>query len=328
MDESIKFSIIVPVHNATTTLDRCIKSIVGQSYHNIECILIENGSTDDSLNLCYAYTEKYDCIKVGISEKGVSAARNLGLSMATGDVVGFCDADDFFEPGAFSTIIDCFTKNPNIVGAFSAFNIGSEIENGIQKVYKGINKQYLSAREAMMLTLADSNVMGSVWNRFYRADIAKSTLFDTKLSYCEDAHYNMKLLSSLGEVNLAYVIAPMYCYMMNDASVTHQSDSLYDANGNLKYIVALKKILNECKLDRKCQSIVKRSIVCLAIDYCWIGTKNEKHQKQLKREIYKNYIHFLKNITRFDFVGNLKRMVKSMFICLGVPGRRKETNER
>ena len=100
MDKKIKISIIVPVHNATVTLDRCVKSIVEQSYHDIECILIENGSTDDSLELCQSYAKKYSCIKVVVSEKGVSGARNVGVSMSTGDIIGFCDSDDFFEADA------------------------------------------------------------------------------------------------------------------------------------------------------------------------------------------------------------------------------------
>ncbi len=310
MDNKIKISIIVPVHNAVATLERCLNSIIGQSYHDVECLLIENGSADDSLAQCKAYADKYDCVKIAVSEQGVSSARNLGLSLATGDVIGFCDADDFFEPEAFSTVIDCFSKNPHIVGVFSAFNTGNENETGIQKVYRGINKKLISAQEAMILTLANDNVMGSVWNRFYRSDVAKKILFDTNLSYCEDTCYNIKLLSSVGKAKIAYVPLPLYCYMMNSNSVTHQLDKLFNESGELKYISALKKIIVDCNLSNKCLSIAKMRIVVLAIDYLYNGQMNNLQKNKLKENIKQNLWYFFKNFISFDFFQNVKRVGK------------------
>ncbi|MBE5942921.1 MAG: glycosyltransferase [Lachnospiraceae bacterium] len=310
MDKKLKISIIVPVHNATTTLERCLDSIIGQSYQNVECILIENGSTDDSLVRCNFYAEKYACIKVAVSEEGVSKARNLGLSLATGDVIGFCDADDFYETEAFSIIVDCFTKNPHIVGVISAFNIGNENEAGIQREYNGINKKCVYAQEAMILTLADDNVMGSVWNRFYRSDVAKKIQFDTRLSYCEDTHYNIKLLSSIENAKLAYIPKPLYCYMMNRDSVTHQLDRLYNQDGELKYISVLKKIVGECNLSNKCLSITKMRITVLAIDYLYYGQANNLQRSKLKENIKQNIWYFFRNITSFGFFQNLKRVGK------------------
>ena len=233
---SLKISVIVPVHNSATTIDRCIKSIVDQPYKNFECILIENGSSDDSKEICQKYVEAYECVKFAVSPKiGVSAARNLGLLMATGDIIGFCDADDFLEPNSMQKVLSAFLDNPDIIGVLSAFYVGRENQSGIQKEYKGLKKERLTIEDAIMRTLGDNSTMGSVWNRYYRADVAQKISFDTMLSYCEDTHYNIKLLSNIQDAELAYVQEPLYCYMLNDRSVTHQLDKLYDENGELKY---------------------------------------------------------------------------------------------
>lgn len=111
VEELLKVSIIIPVHNAENTLNRCIESVVCQSYKNIECILVENGSSDNSPFLCSMYAEKYkNIISKSIGSKGVSYARNCGLSLATGDIIGFCDADDFLEINAIELAVNEFKK--------------------------------------------------------------------------------------------------------------------------------------------------------------------------------------------------------------------------
>ena len=105
MENSLKVSIIIPVHNSNKTLDFCINSIIMQNYGNIECILIENGSSDNSRAKCIEYTKKYNNVLFKSTEiMGVSNARNLGLEIASGDIIGFCDADDFLENNAVSTV--------------------------------------------------------------------------------------------------------------------------------------------------------------------------------------------------------------------------------
>lgn len=311
-----KVSIIVPVHNADTTIHTCVESIVNQSYANIECILIENGSTDNSPQICQKYAELYACIKyINNSQVGVSAARNLGLSVSDGDIIGFCDADDFFEPGAFLTVVNQFLDTPNIIGVISAFYVGKKSETGIQKNCKHINKKIISTEDAVKLTLLDDNVMGSVWNRFYQADIARSTLFDTTLSYCEDTHYNVKLLSSVENGIIAYIQQPIYCYMMNSDSATHQLDKLYNENGELKYIIALKRIIYDCHLSDMCLSAAKARIAAIAIDYLYHGYTNNLQKSNLKKEIKQNMVCFVKNTVSCDRRRNLKRLVK-LFLSL------------
>ncbi len=97
MDDLI--SIVVPVYNAEKTLDRCVCSLLGQTYENLEILLVNDGSRDGSLALCRSYAEKDSRIRVIDKENGgVSSARNAGLDAATGRFVMFCDSDDWAEP--------------------------------------------------------------------------------------------------------------------------------------------------------------------------------------------------------------------------------------
>ena len=196
----MKVSIIVPVHNAEETLRRCIDSIVEQEYKNIECILIENGSNDQSKNICLEYAMKYrNVVAISIAESGVSYARNRGLDFATGEIIGFCDADDFIEVEAINKIVEEFNNDSNIIAVFGAFYIGTSNQNGFQKKYMGLKNQKISHRKALELTLIDDKVMGSVWNKYYRASVLTNQQFSPKLSFCEDMHFNANVLSKVSK---------------------------------------------------------------------------------------------------------------------------------
>ncbi len=311
-----KVSVIVPVHNAAATLDACVQSILGQDYPHIECILVENGSTDTSSDICKRYSDSEERIRLAVGVcSGVSEARNLGLSMATGDIIGFCDADDLLEPGAIRTVVSTFQENPDIVSVIGAFYVGPETTEGIQKRYKGLRSRRLSAEEAIELTIGNNNVMGSVWNKYYRADALKGCLFDTSLSYSEDTHFNVKALSALTDKSVMLINAPLYCYVQCVQSVTHQSQNLFDDNGELKYIIALKKILSDGNLKPRCRSIAKMKIAILAIDHCKADL-SDKQRAALKKEIAQNLPQLLRNITRFHFKSNCKKFVKAFILLL------------
>lgn len=317
MSDKIKISIIVPVHNAADSLERCIKSISGQSYGNIECILVENASTDNSLALCQKYAGTYDYIKVATSEqKGVSAARNIGLSMATGDIIGFCDADDFYEKDAFSTIVSAFMNNPDIIGVMTAFYVGKEINGTIKKKYRGIKKTFLTAEEAIALTIGEDNVLGSVCNRFYRAEVAKKIAFNCDLSYSEDTHYNVSLLSRYPDTKLIYISKSLYCYVMNSQSVTHTASTFFDDKDNLKYIVTLYTIIDECKLNERNLSIAKMKIAKLAIDYLYKIDTNPSQKEKLLTELKLNRRHLFVNLFRFNLQNDIKSIIKGIIVLM------------
>ena len=101
-----KISVIVPVYKAEGFLSRCVESILGQSYHNIELLLIDDGSPDNSGIICDDYASIDNRVRVFHKKNGgVSSARNCGLDNASGDLIFFCDSDDWIDEDTFEVCI-------------------------------------------------------------------------------------------------------------------------------------------------------------------------------------------------------------------------------
>lgn len=112
----MKFSVIIPVFNSEAFLKKCIGSIVEQEYRDYELILIDDGSTDRSRQICEEYAAQYENIRVICQENsGPSAARNRGIDCARGDYVTFVDSDDWVKPGYFRGLADAVAEKPDLV---------------------------------------------------------------------------------------------------------------------------------------------------------------------------------------------------------------------
>jgi glycosyltransferase involved in cell wall biosynthesis len=112
----MKFSVIIPVYNSAQFLRKCIGSIVEQEYADYELILVDDGSTDASYEICREYAEKYDHILLIRQENsGPSAARNRGIDCARGEYIAFVDSDDWVKPGYFQILSDAVAKQPDLV---------------------------------------------------------------------------------------------------------------------------------------------------------------------------------------------------------------------
>lgn len=311
--KSKKVSIIVPVHNAEKTLDVCISSILEQDYDNIECILVENNSSDCSSAICSKYAEKYNNVSaVSITETGVSNARNKGMDMVTGDIIGFCDADDFLEPGAIKTIVQAFQNDSDVDAVFCGFNIGiKQKNNGISKKYRGLKEKKISVKKALQLAIINDSIMGSVWNKYYKAENLKNLCFDSTLDFCEDMHFNAQLLSAMKSNRKVKIVSePVYCYMENPDSATHNEEILFDENSELKYIVALKAIMRDCCIDKATLSMIKMRIACFCIDFLTCMEIDEAKKCNLEKMLCENYRYLLLNWFRNNWKWNLKRICR------------------
>lgn len=307
--ENKKISIIIPIHNSQDTIERCVESIIKQEWENIECILIENNSTDNSLEICRRITKKNNKIKLFISEKtGVSEARNLGIQEATGDIIGFCDADDYMEPNALKTIMEAF-EDSNISEIISGFYKETwSLKNNTTKQYYGHKKKCISAQEAMERILCDDYVMGSVWNKYYKADIIQNIQFLPELTHCEDTNFNIRVLAQNNIKKVLMLDIPTYCYVNNFNSITNDNTLLFDEHDNLKYIIAIKELLNEYQIEDKIKKMARMKIYCLAIDALNNNQISNTQRMILLREIRKNFGSFIKNIFKFNVKYNVKRL--------------------
>ena len=106
-----KISVIIPIYNTEKYLPRCIESIIKQTYDNIEIILVNDGSTDQSSKICKKYSRIDNrVVLIEQDNKGAAAARNTGLRHATGNYIGWVDSDDYIEPDMFEKMLDCIHK--------------------------------------------------------------------------------------------------------------------------------------------------------------------------------------------------------------------------
>ena len=195
----MKISVIVPVYNCAPYVERCIRSILAQTYTDLEIICIDDGSTDDSGNIL----DKLSCEDARIrvihqKNAGVSAARNVGIDLATGDLITFVDSDDAIEPDMYETLLPYFDDaHVDIVHCgYKRIHLDGSIKdvNGTGKVVR--QNKY----EAAECLIAGRIFVGSLWNKLFRSKLFLSIRMDSQLVINEDV---LVLAEILNQANIS-----------------------------------------------------------------------------------------------------------------------------
>lgn len=244
-------SIIIPIFNAEKYLERAVLSLLSQTYKYIEILCIDDGSTDNSLDILNKLQIKNPGMKI-IKKKnsGVSATRNKGIELATGDFLFFCDADDWIEPYLIETLINSFKNNPEsdifICGFCKEYN-NSSTEELVFNKQKRLGKKELGDYLIKYTYKPNRNSLFiSVWGRLIKSEVIHSSKvrFSEELSTFEDVLFNFELLKNTE--NVAYVPVLGYHYTIhqnyNSTSMSF-SKKENDLFGFVKAIHALEKIL-------------------------------------------------------------------------------------
>ena len=308
-----RFSVIVPVYKAEHFLNHCIDSVLFQTFGDLELILVDDGSPDQCPAICDEYAAKDKRIRVIHKQNGgVSSARSAGLDIARGDIIGFCDADDYLEQGALETVARAFSENPAVFGVITGF-YRTKIENG-EYIHKRIctipGNRMWSFKRLKRHSVYDSRVMGSVCNKYFSREAIGDTRFCEELSYCEDTHFVFRVCNQ-NETLFAKVLSiPIYNYVTNPDSVTainRNADKLFAADGRLKYDMAMERILSDCQMDVFTKTLIHRAKFVLAADALRGFSLNREQSRTLKdtvkREVFAYLIHpfaggFWKNLRR------------------------------
>ena len=175
-------SIIVPIYNVEKYLDRCINSIINQSYKNLEIILVNDGSTDDSLKICEKYKLIDNRIKI-INKKngGLSDARNYGIDVAKGKYISFVDSDDLIHIDMYKILYDVIsTKNSDIaICRYKKFNInnGNYIIYDSKKKKRNIKFNCVSNEYALGKCLNTKQFTVSAWSKLYKRELFNNLKF-------------------------------------------------------------------------------------------------------------------------------------------------------
>lgn len=212
-------SIIVPIYNAERYLYRCLDSILLQSYKDIEIILVDDGSPDNSGKICDHYASKDNRVKViHQTNQGVSVARQTGLDNATGEYVIHVDADDWIEPTAIELLYEK-AKKDNADMVISDYWIESDDQEPFwaKQKFEGTTSYYI------MLRLIKQELFGSCWNKLVKKDIIDNyniKFYPNNITFCEDLLFNCKLLSH--NIKVSHLNKAIYHYCTyNQNNLTH-----------------------------------------------------------------------------------------------------------
>lgn len=231
-----KVSIIIPVYNAERYLSGCLDSIINQTYENLEIIVINDGSTDNSLDICNRYKKIDNRITV-IDQKnnGVSKARNKGVLKATGKYVSFVDSDDSVDKNFILEMVNCIEKNKCELSVCN-YKKNKKDNNETSEI-----KLY-SKDGAFFELINNNNFAGYIWNKLYLRDLLNEISnepFDCKIHVCEDFLLNCKYISKCNKI--CYTDKKLYIYNVNNLSVTGNNNVLNQKK--LTIVDAYKKII-------------------------------------------------------------------------------------
>ena len=179
-----KISVVVPVYNVEEYLDQCVESLVGQTYKNLEVILVDDGSPDNCPAMCDEWAERDNRIKVIHKENGgVSSARNAALDIDSGDYIGFVDSDDWIEPDMYEILIKNAKKYDADISRCAGlldYCDRSEEYNEVSSctVYKG--------KDELIKSIISDDSYVALWTGIYKSSVIAPLRFDNDISVGED----------------------------------------------------------------------------------------------------------------------------------------------
>jgi len=293
-------SVIVPVYNVEKYIRKCIDSIIGQTYKNLEIIVVDDGSLDESGKICDEYAKKDNRIKVIHKENsGVSSARNIGIENSTGKWIAFVDSDDWIEKKYFEELLKVAVENDAevVLCGYNRITV-----NKIEKIYNSGELIEDTSREFLIKTLNPQTGYGFCHMKLYKKSIIKNNLFDITLKVGEDALFNEKI--ALNITKACFLEKSLYNYRINSNSVVRKFDEEYA----IKYLNSMQN--NKCYLMQMYQddneilqnyyNFVAFHVLLIAVNYCYNYLNKEKNSKKCLKKIC-NYNDFKEGIKKSNY---------------------------
>ncbi len=305
-------SVIIPIYNVEEYLEKCLKSILLQTYKNIEVILVNDGSTDSSLEICKKYS-KIDNRIIIINKKneGVSSARNNGLKIAKGDYVIFIDPDDSINENMLQILYNNINKANDIDISICGFE---RIYPKHKKEKEVSNKKYKIIDKELLLKemLGKENFQGYVWNKLYKKSIINKyqIRFNEKISVYEDFLFNSEYINKIHKG--IYSNQKLYYYYQ-------RNDSAYNGKFNPKWLSiskAYEEIFNIYKANKLENYIgLKYNYLILNLD---LKEKIIKSREKYEiKNINRNINNSLNDILSSNFITKkekIKLLLKAKFM--------------
>jgi len=333
VDNNKLVSIIVPVYNTGSYLVPCLESIMHQSYENFEVLLVDDGSTDDSPEVCNRYADLDVRFRVFHQENGgVSKARNVGLHQSRGEFITFVDADDKINNYYLEQLMRPLLVNDAIdVAVGSIVRVTSAGKNKVANSYQ--DDKIYEGHEILRMLLDAFQGNWYVWSKIYRADLFEDVYFDETLKTGEDFDVVWKIFKKAEQV--VYVRESEYYYMQRENSITT----------NVPFAENVKHFRNFCtamySATAQEDEILYSSMKHKFCFYFWDNIKKEVRREGKDYKLLKTYfvefrpimldvlsaipIEMIRNAIYGEFVGSFEDFVsqrEEMYESLKTPGRR------
>ena len=215
-------SVIVPVYNVEAYLDRCVQSIVDQSYKNLEIILVDDGSPDNCPAICDAWAEKDSRVKVVHKQNGgLSDARNAGMAIATGVLMGFVDSDDWITPDMYQHLHDLMAADHSDIAACGVEMVWEDGTPPRMLTKSGCC--VLNQEEAMRAIIEESWLKQPVWYKLYKTALIRDISFPVG-KYHEDVFWSYQAVARAQKVSVSDNVG--YYYAQRSGSIMGEGYSL------------------------------------------------------------------------------------------------------
>lgn len=204
-------SVVMPVYNVERFIEPCLNSVLAQTWPNFEVILVDDGSTDRSGQICDAFASRDTRIRVSHfpQNRGPSAARNEGVRRAAGNYTAFVDSDDYMEPGLLDGLYTALTETRADISICGAE--GLRLKTGPAQVLSPDEAARCMARRALFLW--------TLWGKLFPAELAKQIPFDRNIHCGEDLLFFYRILKRVQRI--AYVPDPLYHYVRREGSLVN-----------------------------------------------------------------------------------------------------------
>ena len=278
-------SVIVPVYNVESYVAECIESIQNQTYMNLEIILVNDGSTDASGDICDQYAAYDERIQVIHKENaGVSAARNTGIESANGDYIGFVDSDDYIAPTMYEDMLKLMAEHDLDIIECTAFR-----NNGDTNI-EGCNDgslEIFNRDEALKMAMYDCFV--AVWSQLYKRRVISDVRFPVGRKF-EDSAVSYLFIANTKRVG--HINRCLYYYRLNPNSTTQTS---FDPKSRWDFVLGYEERL-QYAIDHQlpyvddCNSLLMKAVLSCLTAYYAKPTGNQVYYDKCKRmiETYRN----------------------------------------
>ncbi|WP_163538994.1 glycosyltransferase family 2 protein [Gracilibacillus sp. YIM 98692] len=321
-------TIIIPVYNAKLYIERTLESVLNQTYKNIQIILVDDGSTDNSRKICNKYAEQYSNIEVHYQEnKGVSAARNLGMKKAAGTYIQFVDSDDYIERNMVESFVRDIEINKCdlVIGGYKNIdnsNGSVTSKKSPESILKGmVDKDRLLLKLGL---LYNELLINAIWNKLYlKSIIDKHGIeFKEEIRRGEDLLFNLDYIDCCSRIYLSKNIGYNYVqYGKDSQSITSKFQDNIEYNEIFIYEKLKEFLLRNESYEGQNLIVIENKFIQNLLECIWYYFNFELEHHEIKNRI-KKIMNILNGNQYYDNFKprNLQGKILNIFIKYRVVG--------